>query len=401
MQLILSNEQLERVDDAYDWYYNQSEQVFQLSGAAGTGKTTVLLAIIQRLKIPFSKILPMAYIGCAALNMRLKGLYNARTIHSALYERVEVFDVDKYGNIIMDTYHNRPKTKMTFRPRELEGEYLLMIIDEAAMVPYYMKKEIERHGIKIIAVGDVNQLPPVGDKPAYLYEGKIHYLTQIMRQGENSTIIDLSQRALKGLPIHAGIYPNDVLVIDYSELTPQMIMSADMVICGTNATRDSINNYVRKDILGIHTPLPAIGEKMMCTKNNKMIESDGINLVNGLVGRVLNHPDVSRFDGITFRMDFIPDLGSSPFLDIPVDYEYMLADHHQRQAIKKSSFYTGEKFEYAYASTCHKCQGLTLGRVIYIEEYLNPSIQCNLNYTGITRAKQSLIYVKRDKKRFF
>ena len=67
-----------------------------------------------------------------------------------------------------------------------------------------------------------------------------------------SSIIELSQRALNGLPIHAGYYPNDVLVIEYDELTSEMIMSANMVICGKNATKDYINDKVRREILNIN-----------------------------------------------------------------------------------------------------------------------------------------------------
>ena len=398
--LKLTNEQQSIVDEAYNWYYNSSEQIFQLSGAAGTGKTTILHAIINRLGIPMSSILPMAYVGCAALNMRLRGLYNARTIHSALYELVDVIATDGLGNVILDKYLNRPIVTQVFRPRELYEDYSLMIVDEAGMVPFSMKKEIEGHDIKILAVGDLNQLPPVSDTPAYLYSGKVHFLTQIMRQGKNSTIIDISQRALAGLPIHTGYYPNDVLVIEYDDLTDEMIMSADMVITAKNATRDYINNKVRRDILNIHSDIPMYGERVMCTQNNWQIESDGINLVNGLTGIVSNNPDVSKFDGKSFRMDFLPNYGCAPFMDIPVDYEYMISPHEERKRLKNGKFYMGEKFEYAYASTCHKCQGMTLNRVIYIEEYLNPSIQNNLNYTAATRAKSGLIWVKRKKKFF-
>lgn len=398
MSIKLTDGQQRVVDEAYDWYFNSSEQVFQISGAAGTGKSTVIYAIIQRLGIPMSKILPMAYIGCAALNMRLKGLYNAKTIHSALYELVDIIQTDSLGNVIMDKYLNRPLVTQVFRPRELINDYSLMVIDEAGTVPFSMKKPIEGHNIKILAVGDLNQLPPVKDQPAYLYDGKVHYLDEIVRQGKNSTIIELSQRALQGLPINTGYYPNDVLVINYDELTDQMILSSDMVICGKNVTKDFINNKVRNDILHINSPIPIYGEKLMCEKNNSSIEADGINLVNGLSGIVVNNPDVSTFDGKSLRIDFMPNYGYSPFLDIPIDYEYLISPHEERQKLKNSKFYCGEKFTYSYACTTHKSQGMTLNNVIYIEEYLNPSIQRNLNYVGITRARNKLIYVKHKRK---
>lgn len=399
-RLKLNNGQQKIVDECYNWYYNSSEQVFQISGSAGTGKTTVLHAIIERLGIPINKIINMSYVGCAALNMRLHGLYNARTIHSSLYELVDVIATDKLGNVIMDNHLNRPKIHQVFRPRELTGNFDLMIIDEAGMVPMEMRPVILGHGIKVIAIGDLNQLKPVSGYSAFLRDGKVYFLTEIMRQGKNSSIIELSQRALQGLPIHTGYYPNDVLVIEYDDLTPEMIMSANMVICAKNATKDYINNKVRKDILNIHSEIPLYGERLMCVKNNNMIEIDGINLVNGLCGTVMNHPDVSQFDGRSFRIDFMPDLGISPFTDIPVDYEFITSPYQERKRLKTRSYSNGELFEYAYVSTTHKAQGLSLDRVVYIEEYMGQDIQNNLNYTAITRARNGLIYVK-PKRKFF
>ena len=400
MSIKLNNGQQQIVNECVQWYYNSSEQIFQISGAAGTGKTTVLHAIIKRLGIPICKIVNMSYVGCAALNMRLHGLYNARTIHSSLYELVDVISVDSSGNVIMDNYLNRPKIQQVFRPRDLIGNYQLIIVDEAGMVPMDMREVILRQGLKVIAIGDLQQLKPVMGESAFLRDGKVHMLTEIMRQGKNSSIIELSQRALQGLPIHTGYYPNDVLVIEYDDLTPEMIMSANMVICGKNATKDYINDKVRKEILNINSELPLYGERLMCVKNNYQYEVDGINLVNGLCGTVTNNPDVSNFDGKSFRLDFLPDLGSMQFNSVPIDYEYITSPYQERKRLKNRNYSNGELFEYAYASTVHKMQGQSLPRVVYIEEFLGQDIQNNLNYTAITRAKYGLIYVK-PKRKFF
>ena len=58
----------------------------------------------------------------------------------------------------------------------------------------------------------------------------------------------------------------------------------------------------------------------------------------------------------------------------------------------------GEFFDYAYALTTHLSQGGEYNNVMYIEEFLQQQIQKQLNYTGITRAKNKLIYVKKKKK---
>ena len=149
-----------------------SEQVYQYSGAAGTGKTAVLKEIIKQIGIPLSRIAPMAYIGQAANVMRTRGISTARTAHSWLYELREVPVLDSDGKPVIDEVFNKPKTRMEFVPRDLSGiEYV--IVDESYTFPLRMKKDLLNLGVPIIATGDVNQLPPVMDNPAFLVDGKL------------------------------------------------------------------------------------------------------------------------------------------------------------------------------------------------------------------------------------
>ena len=182
----LNEDQQRIVNMAVDWYNNSSEQVFQYSGAAGTGKSVTMNAIIQALGLNIDEVAPMSYIGAAAIIMRLKGLVNAKTIHSWLYG-LEWIDTGE-----IDTYLNKPKKIKRFVPKPLPPNKKLICIDEAGCVPMNLKGEIESRGLKVLCCGDLNQLPPVGDNPAYLYTGKVHYLTQIMRQNENSVIVHLA-----------------------------------------------------------------------------------------------------------------------------------------------------------------------------------------------------------------
>lgn len=398
MGIQLTKEQNYVVDEAVRFYKHSSEQVFQYSGYAGTGKSVVLGCIMERLGLPMHRVAPMSFIGQASIVMRTKGLRNAKTIHSWLYKPVEQFKLDNYGNIVNNEYFNRPEFELGFEPKPLD-DIDLMFIDEAGSVPYEHKGEIESRNKKIIATGDLGQLPPVVGKPAYLYEGKIHNLTQIMRQAENSNILYLADRARRGFPIHQGYYSN-CLVIDEDDLNDMMIANSDIVIGAKNATRDYINNRVRRDILNIKTDLPSFGERMVCRKNNWNTEVEGINLTNGLIGTVTNMPGIHAFDGKNYKIDFKPNLINSQFTDINCDYEYLMAPHNQRQMLKNNKYNFGEKFEFAYAITCHMAQGGQFNNGIYLEEFLNKDIQNNLNYTGITRFGNSMIYVKR-KKRFY
>ena len=61
-------------------------------------------AIIDAIGIDKNRVAPMAYVGAAAINMRLKGLENAKTIHSWIYETIEMPVKDINGKIVMNKY---------------------------------------------------------------------------------------------------------------------------------------------------------------------------------------------------------------------------------------------------------------------------------------------------------
>ena len=374
------------------------EQVYQIAGSAGTGKTTVLREIIRRSEIPMSRIAVMTFIGQAAIILRSKGIYNARTIHSQLYVTEEDY-VYQNGQIIRDPVYDKPVTKMYFRLKKSLPDIDLMIIDEAWTVPKKMKKDIESFGIKIIASGDHKQLPPVGDEPAYLVDGEIHFLSQIMRQGKGSQILLLADYLNKGYRVSPGYY-GEVLVIEDRDLTDEMIKYANIMICATNATRDTLNNHVRNDIFKLNQRLPAYGEKIICRKNNWNIEVNGISLANGLIGSVIN--EISPLDidrkKKQFKVDFKPDMFNGVFRDLDCDYEYFIADSNARKFLKNNPYSKASKFEYAYAITTHLSQGAQYPSGIYFKEYFRKDIQSNLDYTGITRFSDFVIMVLPSRK---
>lgn len=399
MSIQLTPKQQKIVDAAVNWYYNSSEQIFQFAGNPGTGKSVVMDAIIKAIGIPEERVAPMAYVGAAAINMRLKGMTNAKTIHSSIYETVEVPKTDKDGNIVMNKYFNRPEVIFKRIPKDLP-DIDLIAIDEGGMVPLNMKKDILSRGKKVLVAGDLDQLQPVADTPAFLVDGRVHVLDEIMRQAKHSAIIYLCQRAKLGLPIHSGQYGNEVMVIeeaDFNILADRILPTAGVVLCGRNETRERYTNHIRYNILGKHSKMPDCGEKLICRLNDWNVESGGINLTNGLTGRVLNQPDVSDFDGKCFRIDFLPDLNPVPFNDIPVDYEYFTTDFTKRKEMKNFNYINGEGFEFGYVQTVHVSQGSQWKTGVYFEEYM-PTDMNRLNYTALSRFSSKCIYVKKSRK---
>lgn len=394
----LTREQEYIVSQAVNWYKNSSDNLFQFTGPAGTGKSVVMNEIVRRLGLQLSEIAPMSYVGASAIVMRMKGLINARTIHSWLFNPVEKQKKDINGKVVINSYFNLPEYEIKFSPKPLIG-IKLILIDEAGTVPMELRKEIDRRNIKTIACGDLNQLPPPTDNPGYLVDGNIYRLTEIMRQAEGSPIIYLAYRALNGLPLNNGYYGNGTYVIDSDELNKSMLIDGQILLCGKNKTRESFNRLIRPLKTGENDYYrPVYGDSLICRRNNWDIEANGINLANGLIGSIVNYPDVSRYKNKVFTIDFLPMFSSVPFEDVPCDYEYFKASTEERKFLKFSNYYHGEKFEYAYAITTHISQGSQFHNGVYFQEYLNREINNRLNYTAITRFSDSMIYVKPAKR---
>lgn len=402
---IPTKSQEETIRQGIDWFRNGSEQVFEIDGQAGTGKSVVLYEIVRQLRLEPFEVMPMAYTGQASIVMRMKGFPNAKSIHSSLYhlEKVSIDDAKEDINT-MNTLYNTKNTVLKFVPLkrgQISKAVKLMVVDEGRMVPRNMRDTILQHGIKVLVAGDQAQLPPIADEPAFLTGYNIHHLNEIMRQKQDDPILYIANRARHGLPIHNGLYGRNVLVCNDDEITDDMLLSIRNVICGTNKSRQIFNNRVRELLGYSNLPIPAVGERIICRNNNWDIEVANIALTNGLSGIVTYPITPNHFvNKNTFLMTFLPDLLNQEFINIPVDYEYLLSDLDRRAQIKNSKYNHGNLFEYAYALTTHLAQGAEYPCGIYYEEFLRPNIQNQLNYTGITRFKEFLIYAKR-KRRFY
>lgn len=380
--------------EAVDWFYNSPSQVFEIEGAAGTGKSVLVFEIFKSLGLKQNQVLPMAYTGQAAIVMRTKGFTASRSIHSALYECVEVLQAPQVNNMFSRPVKTKQFQKRTF----IDPEICLFFIDEAYMVPDWMVKDILSFGVKVIACGDSHQLPPINASPAFLANPGCHHLTQLMRQEENNPIVYLANRAMKGLPIHCGTYGN-VLVINDDEFCPQMVGYADCILCGTNRSRDMINKYVRA-LAGFRGDLPKFSERVICRNNNWEISLEGISLANGLSGTVINNPDPADSYTGDFYINFKPDLIDGAFMNLLINYNYFIAPYDEKQSIKGGNldYIKGELFEFSYALTTHLAQGAEYRRGLYFEEFLRPQIMNQLNYTAITRFREGMIYIKKKNK---
>ena len=394
MSIQLTDEQDSIINLAIKWFNNDSSQTFELSGSAGTGKSLVLHEIVKRLGLKDLEYVAAAYTGAAAIVMRRNNFDKASTIHSLLYQFVEGKDP------------LTGKKVKHFIWRGVPSFVKLIIIDEAGMCDMNIRRDLERTGKKILVAGDINQLPPVSGSQAYFTDtSKVHFLTKIMRQNQDSAIVFLSQALLQGKRLKEGVYGNGEVIVlprkEFKENIEDCIRVYGTILCGMNKTRDELNKLVREDVLGYDNPLPYIGERLINRKNIWELEiDDGIALVNGTIGRSLNNVDQSRYRKGMFVIDFKPDYTRDYFKDLEVDYEYFIANSNRRKEIKELVYSDGAKMEYAYACTTHVAQGSQFDTGIYYQEYF-PKDSNNLHYTGITRFRNKMLFVIPDYRRIY
>lgn len=398
MSIELTDEQKELKRRIIHWYHNfpSGKPYFYYSGAAGTGKTTVIKTIIDDLGLKRDEYIACAYVGKAVLVL-LRNNLPATTIHSLIY----VPRTDSYFEIELDEWgspHKVKKTKTGFALREhIPKSIKLIFLDECAMVNDKMREDLQSFGVPIVMAGDQNQLPPVFGSSSIL-DSPDYVLHQIMRQEEGNPIVYLSQCILNGTPVQFGNYGKSS-VIRSIDIKKNLLTDYDMILCPRNVTREDLNDRIRNEVLGFKDRIPVVGDKVICRHNNWDESLDGIYLTNGLVGYLTDVNLCSLHRDVVY-VDFQPDFMKESFKKLSLDYAYMRADWKERKEYGWSFGNKLEFFEYAYAITVHLAQGSEYHSVLFLdEEFGSPDKTKRSRYTAITRAKDIITWVKPEDKR--
>ena len=399
MNIELTDEQESLKKEIIRWYRNfpYGKPYYYYSGAAGTGKTTVIHSVIDELDLDISEVISCAYVGKAVLVLMRHGL-PASTIHSLIYTP----RLTTHKEFVLDDFGNPKeikKRKMEFVLKDkLPEKIKLIIVDECAMVNDSIREDIMSFGIPIIMTGDQNQLPPVFGTSSIL-DNPDFVLTKIMRQAEGDPIVYLSQCILNDIPLEYGIYGKSKVVPSIT-IDKNILTDYDMILCGKNKTREELNNRIREEVLNYNDPKPRLGDKIICRKNNWQESLNGIYLTNGLVGYITEIDYCSLYRDIVY-IDFRPDFMEDSFEKLSLDYKYLKADWSERKDYG-FGFNDLERFEYAYAITTHLSQGSEYSDVLYMDEYFHDQLTLKrLRYTAITRARDSITYVKAERKKQF
>lgn len=392
------NEGQELASTSFQYWYkhpkSRTRPWFEISGPAGSGKTYVVRHIINRLGFKDNEVLFAAYVGKAALALRLSGV-NGRTVHSIIYRLEVVCATDEDGNKIYRG--GQPVYKKIFvKVDQLPEGIKLIVIDEGGMIPEAMGYDILSFGVPVLVLGDKHQLPPVMGKPIFLVKPDA-ILTEIMRQKKGSPIIYLSQLAMHGIDIPYGSY-GDCRVIHRWELTDDDLRESDMTICGTNKMRDIINRYTRKNIYDIHSNTIAIGDKLICRKNywDIFLNDTDSALTNGMVGTVVGIDKNTRKPSSLMEINFQPDFTKEYFDHLPINCKYPFMDYVDRKEMN-TMYESNMVFEFGYCITGHLSQGSQADNVLIYDDMLGSTMSDYYKkwlYTVLTRAKKKLTLVR-------
>lgn len=400
-----------------EWYFNTENQVFVLSGYAGTGKTFLIDYVVRKeLKLKIGKeAMFVSPTGKAAANLLKNGTL-AGTVHSLIYLRdPNDFDVDENGEVVH-------RDELHFIKREKIDENIrLIIIDETSMINEEVLRDLLSFGVKCLFCGDSAQLPPVsGTCP--LLQNPHYTMTEIVRQAADNPIVQVATLARQGKYIPYGSYGDRVCVISKNAFVglerKRLLLEADQILCGTNRTRTALNNEMRayKNIPQ-DAYLPMVGEKLICTLNDwekPLDKEERFHLVNGIIGYAEEvRESIDDLAVMEFRADFMQESITVPFDTGIFEKGFYRHGYGNRAVTLKNGMVVSEynaemlrrfksiadepicRFEFAYAVTCHKAQGSEFNFVIVFDESrVFGEEQQRWLYTAITRAKEKLLIVR-------
>ena len=370
--------------------------VMLLTGGPGTGKTTVVRALLHIFSSMGLKIALTAPTGRAAKRLSESTSCEARTIHRLL----------EYGG---EESGGRGRF---MRDESNLLEENVLIVDEASMVDSLLMGALLRAvkpGSRLVLIGDADQLPSVGAGNVLrdlIDSGRFATvrLTEIFRQAQKSLIVTNAHAINRGELPRLDVKDNDFFFMPRSE--DASITATVAQLCGIRLPRTygamaTTGTQVivpsRKGEAGtehlnvvlqatLNPPSPEKrehrfreityreGDRVMQVRNNYDMEWERD---NGMTGAGIFNGDVGVIESID------PTDGNMRirFEDRTVSYEFSLL----------------EDLEPAYAVTVHKSQGCEYPIVILPLGNVPPMLRSrNLLYTAVTRAQCIVIVVGRE-----
>ncbi len=427
------------------------EALFLLKGFAGTGKTTIIGALVKYLWHTKMKAVLLAPTGRAAKVISNYSGTQAFTIHKKIY-----FPKKQSGGGI----------QFVLAPNKHRNT--LFIVDEASMIPdtpadsklfengsllddliYYVYSGFN---CKLVLIGDTAQLPPVKlDLSPALDPSRLELnynkdiidleLDEVMRQSESSGILfnatqireQLQDAYFEEFRFALQNFPDIKRLVDGHEIQEAIDTAYSSqgkeetaIIVRSNKRANLYNQNIRERILYLENEI-AVGDFMMVVKNNyfwlkptseagfiangDIIEILELFAIKELYGfrfaevkvQMVDYPNQRPFETVLL-LDTIhaetPSLsyedGNRLYQEVVKDYAHEKSKYRQFMGVKNNSFFNALQVKFSYAITCHKSQGGQWSTVFVEQPYLPNGVTkeyLRWLYTAVTRAKDHLYLI--------
>ena len=376
-----------------------------ITGGPGTGKTTIINAIIKYFEYNADKVLLAAPTGRAAKRITESTGYKAQTIHRMLEFSGEPGE-------------DGEKTALKFlRNQDNPLDADVVIIDEASMIDsnlFYSLLKAMTEGMRLVLVGDIDQLPSVGAgnvlKDIIASDRfPVTVLSKIFRQSDGSSIVTNAHRIKDGIHLEIKNDSTDFFFVPRNNVNAvseecMKLVTTDLPdFLGVTPQDIEVITPMRKNELGceeLNKKLQRVvnpadiskrekdrgevllreGDKVMQIRNNYKIEwkvyssaasggailDQGVGVFNGDMGTITAINDFDEEVEVTFDDGRV------------VAYQYNQLD----------------ELEHSFAITVHKSQGSEYPAVVMPLLSGPPRLlNRNLLYTAVTRAKQLVVIV--------
>ncbi len=443
---------------AHFLYDSDPRSAFLLKGYAGTGKTSLVSALIQTLPVLRVNSLLLAPTGRAAKVISSYAERLAYTIHKKIYMTV----TDSTGAVRTVRAINK-------------HAYTLFIVDEASMIglePTSSRQSLledlidyvyDGNHCRLMLIGDSAQLPPVGQSESPALDERYlatafglnvlsAELTEVVRQRQLSGILSGATALRSQIATLPGgeeatlplFNPNGVDVIrlagedlmetlyrEYGDFALDQVV----VICRSNKRANLFNQGIRNSVLFREEEVNA-GDYLMVVKNNYfwLDEESTIGFIaNGDIVEVLSVRNVQelygfRFADATVRFVDYPDeeprdcklllstlYSESPSLtadeantlynNVMEDYADLPHKADRLRELRRNPYFNALQVKFAYSLTCHKTQGGQWRTVIVDQGFMPPDMKLDREYlrwlyTAFTRATDR-VYLLNFEPRFF
>ena len=421
---------------------------FVLRGYAGTGKTSMVAALVRAmegLKQPFCLLAPT---GRAAKVLSAYSGFPAYTIHKRIYRQRQM-GLEEFGlsvNMQQNTLFIVDEASMLANQRnEMNAFGSGRLLDDLIQFVF------SAQGCSLLLLGDDAQLPPVGqaDSPALKVEHlkgyglnvTEHTLTEVARQALDSGILYnatnirnqlangevhlLPEIRTEGFTDIRSVYERDDFLQEMEAAYREEGEEETILITRTNRRTNLYNQGVRNQILWREEKIGS-GDRIMVTKNNYFWSEQYDNLpflANGdmfEIVRLRNERELYGFHfadaslkavdydweiDVTLWLDTLftdspeanYELQKQMFTRVAEDYPEIKNRRDLWKEVMKSPYYNALQIRFAYAVTCHKAQGGQWKRVFIdpgkvSDEQLGEEFY-RWFYTALTRAQEKVFLI--------